>query len=156
LTEALEQRLRRLEDMLEIQNLQASYARYADRGWPGAQTDSEALANLFTEDGVWSSPKAGTYEGRQAIREGLGRGTMPFSLHLLLSPQITFEGDEASGTWRALFALTNADGQALWGGGGYEVSYRRTAAGWRIRRLRTESAFMTPYGESWAKPIAAG
>jgi len=152
MTQSLDERVRRLEDLLEIQNLQALYARYADRGWVGAQTDSEALANLFTENGVWSSPKVGTFEGRQAIREGLGRGTMPFSLHLLLSPQISVEGDEATGTWRALFALTSPDKTALWGGGGYEVRYRRTAAGWRIRELRTQSAFMTPYGESWAEP----
>lgn len=150
MTESLEQRLRRVEDILEIQNLQARYARCADRGWPGAGSDSEALADLFTEDGVWSSPRMGTYEGRQAIREGLGRGTMPFSLHLLLSPQIEVQGDEATGAWRALFALTNADGQALWGGGAYKVRYRRTASGWRIQHLRTQSAFMTPYGESWA------
>lgn len=153
MNQLLEQRVRRLEDLLEIQNLQALYARYADRGWPGAQTDSEALANLFTEDGAWSSPKVGTFEGRQAIREGLGRGTMPFSLHLLLSPQIAVDGDEATGTWRALFALTNPDKKALWGGGGYEVRYRRTASGWRIQDLRTQSAFMTPYGESWAEPV---
>jgi len=153
MTDGLEQRVRRLEDLLEIQNLQALYARYADRGWPGAQTDSEALANLFAEDGVWSSPKVGTYEGRQAIREGLGRGTMPFSFHLLLSPHIDIQGDEATATWRALFALTNPDRQALWGGGGYDVRYRRTASGWRIQHLSTQSAFMTPYGQSWAGPV---
>jgi len=153
MSDVLERRVQRLEDLLEIQNLQALYARYADRGWPGAQTDSAALAGLFTEDGVWSSSRVGTFEGRRSIQEGLSGGTMPFSMHLLLSPQIHLEGDTATGTWRALFALTTSDNKALWGGGGYEVRYRRTAQGWRIQHLQTQSAFMTPYGETWAAAV---
>ena len=150
MTGSLEQRLQRLEDIQEIQNLQALYARHTDSGWEGASGDRDALANLFTEDGVWTSPQIGTYEGRAAIREGLAQGRMIFAMHLLLSPVIEIQGDEATANWRALFALTTAQKQPLLGGGGYEVRYRRTPEGWRIEHLRTQAGFMSPYGQSWA------
>ena len=154
--DALEQRVRRMEDLAEIQRLQARYARLADRGWPAAGADGDALAGLFTEDGIWSSPRVGTFEGRRAIAENLGRGTMSFSVHLIMNPEIDVDGDEATGAWRALFALTTAAGQAMWGAGAYQVRYRRTPEGWRIAHLRTESAFMTPYETSWAAAQGGG
>jgi len=146
----LEERLTRLEDLNEIQNLQGLYARYADRGWPGAGADSAALADLFTEDGVLSLSPTSTLEGRAAIRDGLGKGNAPLAVHLVFSPVIDVEGDEAKGSWRAMFALTRPNNVAMLGCGGYEVRYRRTASGWRIQRLDAMLAFMTPYGETWA------
>jgi hypothetical protein len=151
MTADLAERIGRIEDLLAIQDLQALYARYADNGWPGAVGDSTALAGLFAPDGVWSSERVGTFTGREEIIVGLGGGSMPFSMHLLMSPHIMIEGDQASGTWRALFALTTGGGDALWAGGGYQVSYVRLPEGWRISRLETVSAFMSPYGQSWAK-----
>ena len=37
------------------------------------------------------------------------------------------------------------------GFGGYRLRLVRTAKGWRIQHLQSQSAFMTPYGQSWVK-----
>ena len=62
--EALERRIRRLEDLEAIKQLKARYAAYCD-----ANYDADALADLFTSDAVWDGGMLGRSEGREAIRQ---------------------------------------------------------------------------------------
>jgi uncharacterized protein (TIGR02246 family) len=151
MTATTEQRIQLIEDKMDIESLMARYARYVDNGWAGAIKDSAALADLFTEDGVWTSPAYGAFEGRQAIAENLGGVSPRLTVHQIFSPDVKIEGDEAIGTWRLIIAMTAPDGQALLGFGGYRLRLVRTAEGWRIRHLQSEPAFMAPYGQSWVK-----
>jgi hypothetical protein len=135
---SLEDRVARLEAMLELMTLEAEYAR----SWDTA--DAEGWAAVFTDDGVFElvgsrGRPTQTYEGRAALRRFCevvnGEWT---GLHLMHVPQLVVEGDGASG--RVHFEWTSvarSDGTHTVQGrtyGYYDVSYRRTPEGWRMAR----------------------
>jgi len=127
---------RSLADELAIQKLTARYAQLGDRGFSAAGADSAALAELFTEDGVWQSGDQVRLEGRAAIAAGLARSPVTFVVHMLVAPLITVQGEAATGDWKAILMLTGQDGQSRLGASHYHIQYRRTADGWRICQLR--------------------
>jgi hypothetical protein len=152
--EGILRRLQRIEDIQEIQKLKARYCHYADTGWEGSGSDPNAVAEVFSEDAIYETGPGGTLRGREAIRGVLTNPNMALklALHLALNPVIEVDGDRATGSWRALNALTGPDGtQALWSGGRYEEEYVRTPEGWRISFMRRYLAFFTPYEEGWGK-----
>jgi hypothetical protein len=105
--EPIETRLARLEDIDAVTRLKARYAQLHDAGYNG-----DAVVELFVEDGVWTSPQSGSYEGREAIREminGVGESTRGlFASHLMLNPDVTIaeDGQSARGRWYLLELLT--------------------------------------------------
>lgn len=147
--QALERRIRRLEDLEAIRQLKARYALACDNHY-----DADALAALFTEDAVWDGGFIGRSEGREAIRrffQGSSR-RISFAIHNILSPVIEVNGDTATGTWYLLQACTYVNGnQAAWGAATYHDRYRREADGWKFEEVRLESHFWTPYEDGWAK-----
>ena len=72
--ERIERRLQLLEDAEAIRNLKARYAALCDN-----QYDAEGIANLFTEDAVWESPRLGRL--RSAKRSGVSSGEPRRSSH---------------------------------------------------------------------------
>ncbi len=120
-----------------IEDLMARYAHFGDRGFAGSGADTQALAALFTQDGVWESGDVVRFEGPEAIAAGLAASPVAFVVHMLLNPIITFDGDEASGLWKAILLLTGREGAGRWGVTRYEVRYRSTVEGWRIAHLRS-------------------
>ncbi len=102
---ALEARLRQLEDLEAIRQLLVDYARCLDGG------DHAGYADLFTEDGELTA-RLGQAKGRDAIRalldDRLG-GPRKTAFHLVGNPSITVEGDRA--TSDALWAYITHDEQ---------------------------------------------
>ena len=86
-----EQRLRRLEDILAIQQLFIDYGHYLDAG------AFDAYAALFARDGELHLGPLGVARGPDAIGalmtkmlgDQIGR-----SFHIISSPRIAFEGDD--------------------------------------------------------------
>lgn len=65
------------------------------------------------------------------MRTSLGSGVM--SEHRVTHPEITVEGDEASGSWYLQDRVIVAEADfTLIGAAFYRDRYRRTAAGWKI------------------------
>lgn len=142
MTQRIDDRLRAVEDRLEIIELEATYARAFD------ERDGTAWSALFTEDGIYQSRPVGdappvTYvQGREALETFCSEA--PFDgIHFLHLPQLTVEGDTATGRIHLEFYGTwsNDPGAPRRATHGlYDVAYRRIDGRWRIAH-RVTTAF---------------
>lgn len=102
--DALEARLRRLEDLEEIRNLYTDYGRYLDEG------DAASYAALFSVTAKLRLGPIMRADGREEIEQVAADVVHPSpdgsksSVHLLASPRIELRGDTASGecVWAAV------------------------------------------------------
>lgn len=123
------------QDVLDIQELVARYPYTLDNGGEGGR----ALAELFTEDGVFVTPQA-TYSGREALlkmasghRPGQGPAyARNFATNTLLEPT----PDGAKGrVYAVIIALgENKQPSSVVTGGHFEDTYVKTQQGWRFKR----------------------
>jgi uncharacterized protein (TIGR02246 family) len=109
-TTSVDARLRRLEDLLEINQLFIDYGAYLDAG------DFEAYSSLFAEDGEVKLGPVGRAKGRDEIRklmEGTLGGSAGSSYHVISSPRVELDGDTA--TSEVMWTVVNraADGSAV-------------------------------------------
>jgi ketosteroid isomerase-like protein len=130
----LEHRLQRLEDLVEIQQLFIDYGHHLDRG------DFSAYAGLFTEDAELLLGPVARARGRAEIeavmREALV-GQVGSSIHIISSPIIELEGDNATAEvmWTALHR--DGEGRPVVSMVGRHLDdLVREGARWRIRRRR--------------------
>ena len=148
----LEQRIRRLEDIVEIKTLKGLYCKYNDGGWPeqGPSHRGPCL-ELFVEDAVWDGrPYFFHAEGREAIGEALSSArSMPFVVHNVMTPIIEVNGDVASGHWHMICCVSLPDFSSHWLIGHYLEDYVRTAQGWRFKAIRLPSAALFPQPAGW-------
>lgn len=129
-------RLRALEDRAAILDLEAAYAVSWDTNQP------QRWAELFTGDGVFEMVAAGEqphmrFQGHEALAGFCRDINVRWSgLHYLHPPQLEIGGDTARAMVFFEFKYLNREGPAHTRqgtvAGHYRVSYRRTAAGWRI------------------------
>lgn len=152
----LEERIQRLEDIQAIIKLKADYCNLCDGGWDRpTHADPEAIADLFTEDGVWDSgsfrPLA---QGRQAIIDMMTScAVIPFTSHNHVTPAIEVQGDTATGKWHGINMTTPPGQGGHWSIGIYDEDYRRTDAGWRFSRVKFTIAARTPFYKDWAETM---
>ncbi len=160
---ALRLRLEATEGVLAIHALKARYADLVDRRFcEGAPVDvatmdalATAAAELFTEDGVWDGgPTLGRVTGRAAIAERLARPTLTFSRHLFVKPEITVDGDRATGRWDLLSPCRTPEGTSYWMCGFEDDEYVRTGSGWLHASMRLTTVFMAPVGGGWTDVFA--
>jgi ketosteroid isomerase-like protein len=131
---SLEDRVKRLEDIEEINALMVRYASSVNKGWNNEEVDVSAMPSVYTEDATWDSEELGVHgKGLDVIMEGLPASTdmVEFSMHTFLNPQITLDGDSATGKWLMWIASKiDNDPRAVYMSS--DMGYRRTPAGWRI------------------------
>ena len=137
---ALDRRLRAVEDRLEICQIEGAYSRAYD----GAKGDEWAA--LFTEDGIYQGRQlAGMGEqnfvqGRKALSEFCASSPVN-CIHYLNMPDIKIDGDDATGRANFTFRAFGTDDFGRVSStevqGYYDIAYRRTPEGWRIRRRFT-------------------
>ena len=145
----LERRLRRVEDILAIQNLKARYAAFCDDNY-----NADEIAALFTEDAVWESPTLGRYEGREAIRKFFqgASGIFSFAIHYSLNGKIEVDGDRGNAQWFLFMPCTlSADNQAMWRAGIDREEYVRVGDEWKFKWKGSTPLFNTPFDQGWAK-----
>lgn len=130
-----------LDDRVALLELEGDYARLFDgRDGPG-------WANLFTEDGVY---QGATVPGMpDAVPPIVGHANlaeacanMPgSSIHMLNAPQLSLDGDQATGRVHFVFENKRVDEHGnshhMRIVAFYHVMYERTDVGWRIRNRVT-------------------
>ncbi len=133
-TASLEERIRSMEDRAEITDLTH---RYCDLVW---RRGGAAIANLFTEDGVFISGK-NDLKGRDVIRDyyaGLQKRVGNEPHPYIHNHVITVNGDTA----KATCYLDNRHGDCTSVSGGYyDDEFRRTAQGWKFASRRFHQVF---------------
>jgi len=132
--ESFDGRLRRLEDLLEIQQLFVDYGEHLDAG------DFEAYAALFADDGEVLLGPMGRARGRHAIKQlmvdTLG-DKIGSTFHIVSSPRVAIEGDTATSTVMWSVAVMADDGLARISMVGHHIdALTRTADGWKIQRRK--------------------
>ena len=141
---SLEERLRRLEDLHEIQQLRARYCQYLDDGrW-------EELVDLFTEDGTFAG--LSTARGRSDLLEffpGLQKGSLTSWWHFSANETIDLNGDTATGeTW--LLQPCVVEGAAQIAAGRYSDRMVRSQDGtWRFEQRRVTFFWWSDLTEGW-------
>jgi len=146
----LETRIRDLEAVHEIMNLEADYAWGADSGQP------DLRASVFADDGVFIHPPfVPTITSLESIRtyfrEQSPKG-YTLSSHRIHNPHIVVNWDTAKGRFYFAIALTLAQtNEATWAAGIYEDEFVRTDQGWKIKVKNIKMLYLTPYDQGWAK-----
>ena len=133
-TETLEARLRRLEDLAEIQQLFIDYGHHLDAG------DFDAYASLFAVDGEVKLGPMGRAQGRDEIRklrEGVLAGGVGTSYHVISSPRVALDGDTATSEVMWTVVSRGSDGRAVLGLiGRHRDQLVREGGRWRFRERR--------------------
>ena len=154
---ALEDRLRRLEDHLEITQLVAQYGPAVDSG------SAEAAAALWSADGRFDAVGAIGMRGRDEIA-GMVRGRGHQDLirngcgHVLTVPHVVVDGDEARGRSYALNIRWDAEAERFWVARVSANTWRwvRTPAGWRVADRVNANLDGTPEHRQMLAPEGAG
>ncbi|WP_328396611.1 nuclear transport factor 2 family protein [Nocardia sp. NBC_00416] len=133
----LEQRVRRLEDELEITRLIASYGPLVDAGAAGA------VAQLWTEDGEYDVE--GWHMRSRADVHAMVESAAHRSLieagcsHFLGPAQIVVDGDAALAVCESLLVRRADAGFRVWRAGANRFQLTRTPRGWRITHRVTRA-----------------
>ncbi|CAI4218912.1 unnamed protein product [Parascedosporium putredinis] len=133
--QALEKRLRILEDKDAITSLLNRYCNTADdRDWV-------SFGQCFTEDGVMCFENWGDVVGQEKITAAAGGAEDRFEglQHSMTNQQVDVDGDEAACRCYLWFAATmdrSKPHEYHAFGGHYRFKFRRTAEGWRISQMQ--------------------
>jgi hypothetical protein len=149
MTETLEARIRRLEDIEAIKQLKARYGQACDD-----DHNPDKVAALFVPDGLWAGENIGVHaKGHAAIKDYIGgvraSGRMRNSAHMFMNPIITVNGDRATGEWRFVMCFTGkvGDGTLQYHRiiGFYEDVYVRVGDTWLYESLNVTVEESGPY-----------
>jgi hypothetical protein len=153
--DAKELALGRVESERALENLQAMYGYYIDKGqWKQA-------AGLFSRDGTYEYGQSGVYAGRAHIERALSlmgpQGLAPGQLNNYVMAQqiihVSADNRTAKARWRSDVMLARG-GTGRWGGGVYENEYVNDKGTWRFSKLHYYVTFWGDYDQGWAaKPI---
>jgi hypothetical protein len=149
--DVLEAEVQQARDFQAVQNLQAAYGYYVDKGlWDQA-------ADLFAEDGTLELAGRGVYVGRERVRAYLhhlppyGHGML--YNHMQLQPVIHVDSaaGTANGRWRSFMMVGSLGNEARWGEATYENAYQRVGSDWKIAQLHGYMNIYVDFAEGWNK-----
>jgi len=152
---AYRERVERLENQNAIENLQALYGYYFDKGlW-------NDVADLFSSGGSFEYGQRGVYVGQERIRHALllfgPQGLAPGHLnnHMQLQAVITVApgGRTATARWQGMVMLSEPGANGIWGLGVYENAYVKEGGVWKIARLHFYVTGYTDYDKGWMKSL---
>jgi hypothetical protein len=128
-----------LEHVYAVQSLKAQYCQLVDRAADDAASVRDAFAALFVAD-VSADYGHAPMRGADAVADFLCSaiaGGSQWALHMLHTPLIRIDGDQATGDWTVMAYLKRRDGgqvdQVL---GRYADTFRLTPDGWRIASVK--------------------
>ncbi len=157
--DAVEQRLRRLHDIAQIENLISAYGYYLDKQqW-------DAFASLFAEDATMEISQRGVYVGRASIRRALAlfgpQGVERNHLHNHQQWQpvihVSADGKRAWGRCRAFGQLGVYEGGGIWHGAVYENEFVLERGLWKFKTDHAYTTYFAHYDQGWmsgARPTA--
>jgi hypothetical protein len=148
------QRVQRLHDETQVQNLQHSYGYYLDRKmW-------DDVSDLFAEEGALDVAQQGVYYGKPRIRRALQLfyGASPLRAgelfdHIQLATVVTVapDGRSAGARTRQLNMLGLNGEYARWEAGIYENEFIKQGGTWKIKAVHYYPVMATDYDKGWAK-----
>jgi hypothetical protein len=157
LVDRLADRVRALEDRVEIMQLVAQYGPSVDSG------RGEATAGLWTEDGSFDAVPFYEMRGREdiaAMVHGPGHQRLIHDGcgHVLTVPHIEVDGDEATGRSYALNIRWDAEADRFWVARVSANTWRwvRTPTGWRIAERVNAALDGTPEHREMLAPASPG
>lgn len=143
---SIEDRVARLEAKDDVRELRANYCYHVDDG------DGEAFASLFAEDAVLDFGSAGTYAGRDELREFVD-SVVPdhyeFIVHMVHNPMIEVDGNTATGRWYFEAPATTAGGRDVWIQGRYADEYERVDGEWLFSSVVARFNYVAEYDGGW-------
>ena len=146
------ERVARLEDQDAIENLQATFGFFFDKGlW-------EDAADLFARNGSFEYGQSGVYIGQERIRramlllgpEGLGQGYLNNHMQLQAVITVAADGRTATGRWQGMVMLSEPGANGVWGVGIYENTYVQEGGVWKIDNLHFYPTAFTDYDRGWS------
>ena len=158
--EELEARVEKLEAIHAIQNLQAKYGYYLQRG---SSANWDEMVDLFTDDCICEIMDSGVHVGKAGVinlyKEAKTRLHAPGLMGIIMQiqPYIEVYGDTAKGIWQGFGFIAHAQAKsgasgsaeekmASWHHGRYENEYRKVNGEWKISKSHFRLVFQTPYG----------
>jgi hypothetical protein len=161
--EHLEARIRRLEDIFEIQNLQGRYQHYLTLGM------MEKIVDLFAKKtpGVTVEiSDGGVYEGIEGVQKlfcGIMRGLLEkigvYEEHDAVSPviEVAKDGETAKALWFSPGVMASGPTQDQWWcWGKYYAEYVKEDDKWKFWHFHFYLTFRTPFEEGWVKQPVKG
>lgn len=138
---SLEDRIRRIEDKQELQELFHRYCFAVD-----SLSDLDGLLDCFTEDAKFDLSGIGlpVVEGHAAIRAFFTQvfHDMTHHAHYGTNFHVRELGEDTASVWAYVMGMGNSrDGNSVLVYVKYFLEYQRTAAGWKLSRFG-ESALM--------------
>ena len=148
MADSIEQRVRVLEDREEIKELTARYCWHVTHG------EGEAVANLFTDDGVLDVT-GGDFKavrGREALLKFYRASVREkeVAIPFIQNHIIVVDGDEAHGTC-SIEARFSRGGESVTAAGYYEDKYRRERGCWRFVERKLFFHHVVPLKQGWAE-----
>jgi SnoaL-like domain len=152
---AYRERVARLEDQDAVENLQATFGYYFDKGlW-------EDTADLFARNGSFEYGQSGVYIGQERIRralllfgpQGLAQGYLNNHMQLQAIITVAADGKTATGRFQGMVQLSEPGANGIWGVGIYENEYVNEAGVWKISRLHFYPTAFTDYDRGWARSL---
>ncbi|MEN7535625.1 nuclear transport factor 2 family protein [Aurantiacibacter flavus] len=147
----LETEVQQARDFQSVQNLQAAYGYYVDKGlWDKA-------AELFAEDGTLELAGRGVFVGRERVREYLhhlppyGKGMLYNHMQLQPVIHVDSEAGTAKGRWRTFMMVGSLGNEARWGEATYENEYKRVDGEWKIALLHGYMNIYVEFDRGWNK-----
>ncbi len=146
---ALELKLKRLQAVDKVENLESSYGYYADMSM------QDATSSLFAENSSLEILGRGVFLGRDRVYEYMRRLGAPgpgrLFTHMQLQPVIDVSEDGTQAWERArLFEMFGIyHNQAQWAEGIYENRFELDNGVWKYRSLNGYQTFYTPYEQGW-------
>lgn len=141
MTQSVEQRILRLEDIENIRKLRNSYSYFSNVD--GTPERVRKFADNFVADGTLDVG-FGLMDGREAIFEGVGQASAFWDrfAHLTMNGTVDVDGDEGTGQWTGLYPFTvKDDDQLSWGLAYYHDRYMRTPDGWKFKSINVHAIF---------------
>ncbi len=148
---AYKERVTRLEDQAAIENLQATFGYYFDKGlW------NEAAA-LFSSNGTFEYEQRGVYVGPARIQramllfgpQGLAAGHLNNHMMLQNVTIVADNGRTATGRWQGPIMLSEPGANGMWAVGIYENAYVKEGGVWKISKLHFYLTAKTDYDKGF-------
>ena len=145
------ERVERLEDQAEIENLTATFGYYFDKGlWDEA-------ASLFARDGAFEYEQSGVYIGPDRIEramhmlgpQGLAPGYLNNHMMLQNIIYVAQDGRTATGRWQGPIMLAEPNANGQWAVGIYENDYVKEDGVWKFGKLHFYLTAKTDYDRPW-------
>lgn len=136
---------------------------YMDKDYVGLFANGDPDMKIDMSTGVWEGPDAAervlTYYYKMAVNAGGADYRGDMHLHTLTSPVIEVAGDgqTARAVWLSPGLESgnpkNAEPYGMWIWVKYSAAFKKIENEWKIWQLCTYGIFLTPYEQSWIKPL---